>query len=197
MTAAYYRSRTDLVAVVRHTGQAALARMEKLVATWREAGLIDADTRFERVELSGAPAALLDVPSHPPRLLTVGCWLYLGADGVVGVTSADRPPANERVQAVQHRGRACLDEMDALLAGWLARRAVDDHTTLTRTDYQGHPAALLMDSRRRGQLLVPGSWLVRRLDHHLHVLPAARFVAEFAPLEPASATTGPPGPPSE
>lgn len=197
MTVAYYRSRTHPVAATRHTGEGALTRMEWLVATWREAGLIDEHTRFERVQLAGAPAALLDVPTRPARLLTLGCWLCLGADGVVRVTAADRPPQPERVQAVQHRGHDCLDEMDALLAEWLAERAVDDRTTLTRTDYQGQPAAVLMDSRRRGQLLVPSAWLVRRFDSHLYVLPAARFAAEFASVEPATATSGRPGIPSE
>jgi hypothetical protein len=164
--------------------------MERLVATWRETGLIDEHTRFERVQLAGAPAALLDVPSRPARLLTLGCWLCLGADGVVRVTTADRPPQPERVQAVQHRGSACLDEMDVLVAEWLTKQLVDDRTTLTRTDYQGQPAAVLLDSRRRGQLLVPGAWLVRRLDGHLYVLSAERFAAEFASIEPATASPG-------
>lgn len=187
MSAAYYRPRTDLVAIHRHTGRAALARMERLLARWREGGVIDAATRFERVELGGGtPAAVLSVPAHPVRLVAPGCWLGLGADGVVRVCSPGRPPHPGRVQAVQHLGRGCLDEMDALLARWRARQAVDEHAALNRTSYRGQPAAVLMDSRRRGQLVVPTAWLVRNLDRRLRVVSAARFDAEFAPLDPAA-----------
>lgn len=189
-TVAYYRNRTTPVAVMQHTGQAALARMQTLVATWREAGTIDSRTRLEPVEVAGTPAALLDVPARPTRLLPLGHWLSLGDDGLVRVTPT-RPARVDRVQAVQHLGCERLDEMDGLLAGWLSRHAIDGHTTLTRTDYRGQPAAVLMDSRRRGQLLITTSWLVRHLDHrldrHLSVVPAVRFDAVYAPLHPVAA----------
>jgi hypothetical protein len=185
-----YRRRTDPVASEQHTGARSLRRMQTLLDTWQEAGLVDVDTRFERVDLAGGPAAVISRRGRPARLLPLGGWLYLAADGVVRVTSSGRPPRAERIRAIQHRGRASLDEMDTLVDGWLCGRAIDGQTALARTDYRGQPAVLVTDSRRRGQLLLPTAWLVHSEDPYLRVLRSDRFDAEFAVLEsrPAEVT---------